>query len=204
VPRESSSAADSPSTVAQMRRVAVIGCGGAGKTTLANKLSHRLGIPVVHIDSHYWQLANGERVESTPEQWQARHRELISQDDWVIEGMKFGVLDERLARADTVIYLDTPTAACLTGIIRRCLRHHGQDRPELGVYVRINYAFLRWVWTFRRRQRPMLLSKLANFEGEAVILHRRRDVRRYLERIDAERNRLYDHQLSLGLETEVS
>jgi adenylate kinase family enzyme len=118
--------------------------------------------------------------------------------------MKFGVLDERLARADTVIYLDTPTAVCLAGIIRRCLRHHGQDRPELGVYVRINYAFLSWVWTFRRRQRPMLLSKLANFEGQSVILHRRRDVRRYLERIDAERSRRHDHQLSLAPETKVS
>jgi adenylate kinase family enzyme len=186
-----------------MRRVAVIGCGGAGKTTLANELSHRLGIPVLHIDSHYWQMANGKRVDSTREQWQARHRELISQDDWVIDGMKFGVLDERLARADTVIYLDTPTAVCLAGIICRYLRHHGQDRPELGVYVGINYAFLRWVWMFRRRQRPMLLSKLANFEGQSVILHRRREVRRYLERIDAERSRRHDLQLSLGLETKV-
>lgn len=172
-----------------MRRVAVIGCGGAGKTTLATELSHCLGIPVVHIDSHYWQLVDGERVESTPEQWQARHRELISQDDWVIDGMKFGVLDERLDRADTVIYLDTPTAVCLAGIVRRCLRHRGQDRPERGVYVRINYEFLRWVWMFRRRQRPMLLSKLADFEGQSVILQRRREVRRYLEGIAAERGR---------------
>jgi hypothetical protein len=36
---------------------------------------------------------------------------------------------------------------------------------------------------FGRRQRPMLLSKLARFEGEVVILHRRREVRRYLEAI---------------------
>lgn len=197
VPRELSGAADSLSTVAQMRRVAVIGCGGAGKTTLANELSRRLGIPVMHIDSHYWQLVGGERVESTPDEWEARHLELISQDDWVIDGMKFGVLDERLARADTVIYLDTSTAVCLAGIIRRCLRHHGRDRPDLGVYVRINFAFLRWVWTFRRRQRPMLLSKLANFEGQSVILHRRREVRRYLERIDAERSHPHDQQFHL-------
>jgi adenylate kinase family enzyme len=175
------SAAAPRSTVAQMRRVAVVGCGGAGKTTLANELADRLGIPVIHIDSHYWQMVDGERVESTPEEWEARHRELIAQDDWVIDGMKFGVLDERLTRADTVVYLDPSRAVCLGAIVQRRLRHRGQDRPELGVYVHINYEFLRWVWMFRRRQRPMLLSKLARFEGEVVILHRRREVRRYLE-----------------------
>lgn len=166
-----------------MRRVAVVGCGGAGKTTLANELAERLGIPVIHIDSHYWQMVDSERIESTPEQWEARHRELIAQDAWVIDGMKFGVLDERLERADTVVYLDPSPAVCLGAIIERRLRLGGQDRPELGVYVDINCQFLRWVWKFRRRQRPTLLSKLSTFKGDVVILHRRREVRRYLDAI---------------------
>jgi len=95
-----------PFTVVWMRRVAVIGCGRSGKTTLANQLAARLGLPVVHIDSHYWRMIGGERVESTPQQWRERHRDLIAADEWVIDGMKLGVLAERLARADTVIHLD--------------------------------------------------------------------------------------------------
>ena len=97
---------------------------------LANELARRLAVPVVHIDSHYWQLVDGERVESTPEQWAECHRLLIAQEEWVIDGMKLGVLDERLSRADTVIYLDLPTTACLSGIIRRRLRYRGRDRPR--------------------------------------------------------------------------
>lgn len=166
-----------------MRRVAVIGCGGAGKTTLANELARRLRVPVVHIDSHYWQMVEGERVESTPQRWATAHSRLIAQPEWVIDGMKLGVLDERLTRADTVIYLDFATVVCLSGILRRRLRYRGRDRPELGVYVAINREFLRWVSLFRRRQRPTLLAKLEVFDGEAIILRRRNEVRRYLESI---------------------
>jgi adenylate kinase family enzyme len=167
-----------------VRRVAVIGCGGSGKTMLANELARRLGVPVVHIDLHYWQLVDGERVESTPEQWVERHRALVAQTDWVIEGMKLGVLDERLSRADTVIYLDLPTTACLSGIIRRRLRYRGRDRPDLGVYVRVNREFLRWVITFRHRHRSDVLAKLAAFvDGEIVVLRRRKEINGFLKAI---------------------
>ncbi len=174
-----------PSTVRRMHRVAVIGCGGSGKTTLANELAACLDLPVVHIDSHYWRSVEGERVESSPAQWSACHRRLISETEWVIEGMKLGMLAERLARADTVIYLDLPTRECLSGILRRRLRYRGGSYPDIGVYDQINFAFLRWVWSFRRRHRPRLLQLLASFNGEQIVLRRRRDVRRFLAALTA-------------------
>ena len=169
-----------------MQRVAGIGCGGSGKTTLANELAARLAVPVIHIDSHYWQVRDGQRVESTPEEWVLRHRELVAPGFWVIDGMKLGVLPERLERADTVIYLDMWTRTCLAGVLRRRIRYRGHLRADLGVYDRVSWEFLRWVWSFRRRQRPMLLDMLNRFKGETFVLDSRRDVRRFLDSMQAQ------------------
>jgi hypothetical protein len=56
----------------------------------------------------------------------------------------------------------------------RCFTFHG---------VRAGKEFLRWVCSFRRRHHPVLLAKLTRFEGERILIRRRRDVRRFLNTI---------------------
>ncbi len=164
-----------------MERIAVIGCGGAGKTTLSRRLGAALGIPVVHIDGEYWREVGGRRVESTPSEWAQRHRELIARDRWVIDGMKLGVLAERLAAADAVVFLDVSTPACLWGIARRRLRLRGRSCPELGVYDRISWAFVKWIVSFRRHQRPRILDLLGGYDGRVIIVRRRQETESVLQ-----------------------
>jgi adenylate kinase family enzyme len=170
-------------TFEEMERIAVIGCGGSGKTTLSRRLGGLLELPVIHIDGHYWREVDGVRIESTPEQWRDTHRELVAGRRWVIDGMKLGVLEERLAAADTAIFLDLPTTTCLCGIVRRRLRFRGQNRPELGVHDRISWPFIAWVSRFRRRQRPRILQLLAASGRDVIVLRSRREVAALLARV---------------------
>ncbi len=169
-----------------MQRVAVIGCGGAGKTTLANKLGRRLHLPVLHIDSFYWQQYPGrEPVESTPAEWRSIHERMIGNDRWVIDGMKLGVLPARLEAADTVIFLDLRAWQCLWGVLKRRLRYRGQMRPDIGVYDRITPEFVRWIWSFGATARPRVLELLGGCACRVVVLHSHREVRAFMRLLSA-------------------
>jgi adenylate kinase family enzyme len=113
-----------------MKRVAIIGCGGSGKTTVATRLGERTGLPVVLLDQHYWRSG----WQETPrEEWEALQRELCSRPSWwIMDGNYGGTMAMRLEAADTIIFLDYPTWACLWGGVSVCAVFPGCRRGETG------------------------------------------------------------------------
>ena len=93
-----------------MERIMIIGCGGSGKSTLARQLGEITGLPVVHLDKLFWTPG---WVSLSREEFDKVHREAISQEKWIMDGNFDRTIPERLARCDTVIYLDFSRWACL-------------------------------------------------------------------------------------------
>lgn len=164
-----------------MRRVLVIGSGGAGKSTFAQRLAARTGLPVVHLDARYWR-AGWE--PTPPDEWQDVVRELVARDTWVMDGNYGGTLDVRLAACDTVIFLDLPRLVCLWRVVRRWARHRGGTRPDMapGCNEQLSFEFLRWIWGYPTRQRPGILRRLSTLAAgqRTVVLRSTSDVERFL------------------------
>ena len=167
-----------------MRRILVIGSGGAGKSMVSARLGERLGLPVIHLDAHYWQPA---WVEPPKAVWEQTVRRLLSGEAWVMDGNYGGTLDLRLAAADTVVFLDLPRWRCLGRVLRRRVRFHGRSRPDMapGCSERLTSSFVRWIWNYPRDRRPRLLIKLRALEQEkcVVVLRSPGEVRRFLRRL---------------------
>ena len=107
-----------------MKRVLVLGSSGSGKSTVAAALGAALGIEVIHLDSHYWQ----PNWTATPErEWRSRVRELIKRGSWVMDGNYPDLLEMRLERADTVVFLDYPRLMCLLRCVKRYLHHRNTN-----------------------------------------------------------------------------
>lgn len=162
-----------------MRRVAILGCSGSGKSTLARRLSARTGLPAIHLDQHYWQPG---WVQPAAADWQARAADLAAGERWIIDGQYGSTLPGRLARADTVIYLDLPMPLCLARVLRRTIAGYGRSRAEMpeGCPERFDGEFLKYIWHYRRTHRPRMLALVTGFPGDRMIFTRPADVDAWL------------------------
>ena len=163
-----------------MERIVIIGCGGAGKSTLARQLGKKLNIPVVHLDKLWWKPG---WVESSREEFDAKLAEELVKPQWIMDGNFDRTIPERIARCDTIIFLDINRFTCLMGVLKRVLTTYGKVRPDMGEGCpeRIDFEFLKWVWNFNKNKREKnyrLLNEAKH--AETIVLKNRSMVKRFL------------------------
>ena len=89
-----------------MRKVAVFGNAGGGKSTLARRLAELTSLPLHVVDLMQFR-AGGAKVPH--DEFLAAHADLLRRDEWIIDGFgNVATAWERFAVADTLIYVDLP------------------------------------------------------------------------------------------------
>lgn len=164
-----------------MKKVLVIGSGGAGKSTLARQIGEALDIEVKHLDKLYWQPG---WTEPSKQEWLGKVKELTTENRWVMDGNFGGTLEVRVQRCDTIVFLDLPRAVCLWRIAKRRLFYHKRSRPDMaeGCPEKLDWEFVRWVWTYTDRSRPKVVKLLREHaETKRIVwLRSRADVQKFL------------------------
>ena len=162
----------------------IIGCGGAGKSTLARKLGEKTGLPVVHLDQIWWAPGDWQHLER--EEFDSRLFQEMEKPKWILDGNFNRTMEPRLEKCDTVIYLDMPRAVCLKNWIGRVIKNWGHARADMapGCKEWFDPEMARWIWNFNRQNRQRYLQLLSRLEGKTVyILRSRREVKAFLESI---------------------
>lgn len=173
-----------------MKKIAVIGCGGSGKSTLSRELGQLLSIPVHHLDKIFWKpnwapMLHTEFLEA--------QKVIYATDSWILDGNYGGTMKPRLGEVDTVIFLDLPTLSCLKGAISRYFEYRNRTRPDMseGNNERLDMDFLLWILSYRRTRRPAIISMLQELEQkkEVVILSNRPAIRKFVGQIKNKQNK---------------
>lgn len=151
-----------------MKRIAIIGCGGSGKTTLARQMGAILKIPVHHLDRWYWMAG---WIARSNDEWAAVHERLCGEPEWILDGNYGGTMDTRFLAADTVIFLDLPRRRCLWGAFSRYWQYRGRVRPELsaGCPERLTGEYMEWILGYRKICRPLILRTLEKLESDKTV-----------------------------------
>lgn len=154
------------------RKIAIIGCAGSGKTTLAFRLAQLTELPLYHLDQYYWK-PGWQREEW--EQFQKIHDELCQRPEWIIEGPYTKLLQNRLEHADVIVYLDIPRTQCLLRVIRRAWTHRGESIPgspkdcPQRIMSRGFFDFLLWIWNFKSRNHDFIMHLLHEHPSQPTV-----------------------------------
>ncbi len=171
-----------------MKRIAVVGPTGSGKTTLAGKISQCLSIPHIETDSIYW----GPRWQPIPlENFRSRMDVATQSESWVIDGNYSKIRDLVWGRADTLVWLDYPLPVILWRLVRRSIPRvftkvelwNGNHETVRGMFFSRDSLFI-WLFQSYKRQRqtyPVLVNEPLYNHLNVVKLKSQRDTDKWLQ-----------------------
>jgi len=163
----------------QMKRILIIGSGGAGKSTLSLKISEITGIPVIHLDSYFWKPDWGK----TPtEEWRKIVEKLSDRENWIMDGNYGGTMEMRFEKADTIIFMDIHRITCL---YRAAIRRFTQKRVDLIKDCRevMDWEFIKWIWNYPKHRKPEIISRLKELQKtkEVIIIKNKKEREQFIE-----------------------
>jgi adenylate kinase family enzyme len=165
-----------------MKRILIIGSGGAGKSTLARRLGEKIGIEVVHLDKLYW---NPGWVKTEKEEWLEVVGQAVEKESWIMDGNFGGTLEMRARVCDTIIFLDMPRYICTYRILKRWALYRKKTRPDMapGCDEKMDLEFFMWVWNYPKRSKPgkeLMMERCAK-EKTIIRLRSNREIEDFLK-----------------------
>lgn len=172
------------------RRVLVTGMAGSGKSTFSRSLTGKTGLPVIHLDLHYWKPGWAAPSE---DEWREKQRGLLAGDAWIVDGNYHETLDLRLERADTVVFLDMPWWVCAGRACLRGVRKPVGELPEgcgdsAWRRLRDEWRLAVVIWRNRRSEPERELDTIARYGQHATlqVLGSKRAAREFLDGLEVE------------------
>ena len=155
-----------------MKKVAVFGNAGGGKSTLAKRLADLTRLPLYPLDMIQYRAGGGEVPY---EEYLKAHADLLRQDEWIIDG--FGCVAsawERFSKADTLVYIDLPLITHHWWVTKRLIKGlfvTPEGWPENSPMWRSTMSSYRVLWLCHREMTPRYRQLVADVAASKRVHH---------------------------------
>ncbi|TQF71077.1 adenylate kinase [Pseudoalteromonas luteoviolacea] len=103
-----------------MKKIAIFGKPGSGKSTFSAQLASLSGIPLHQIDTMAFNTDGSQVLRS---KFDKAHDKILNSESWILDGLgPIGSFQQRIACADTLIYIDLPYPLSYWLVTKRFLK----------------------------------------------------------------------------------
>ncbi|PPS44098.1 adenylate kinase [Chroococcidiopsis sp. TS-821] len=155
-----------------MKKVAVFGNAGGGKSTLSKRLSEIAGLPLYVLDKI--QYPSGD-TEVSQEEYQHIHQKILATDRWIIDG--FGnkeTLWLRLNEADTLVFVDLPLYVHFWWVTKRLIVGYfkpPEGWPQKSSILKSSLRSYRVLWLCHKRLTPKYREYIQQAQSIKSVYH---------------------------------
>lgn len=147
-----------------VKRIAVVGNAGGGKTTLSRRLAEIHHLPLTHVDAI--QFVAGMKIRPHAESL-AILNQIQNQDLWIIDGYgPLDIIEKRFLLADRIVFVDLPLWRHYWWCTKRQIINLWSRRPELPedcdeLSLSHTVKLYKTLWRVHQQMRPELLRIFA-------------------------------------------
>jgi adenylate kinase and related kinases len=160
----------------------IIGCSGSGKTYLANALSKKHNIPHFDLDDIQWDnSAKAYGTKRPLDKRKALLQEILSNNDWIIEGVYYSWVQQSFDEADKIYVLDMPRYLYKSRIIIRSVKRKFGILKGKKETFRSVCDLLKWTETFQNEKLKEIKRILDRYGNKVVWLSSKKDVEKIIK-----------------------
>jgi adenylate kinase family enzyme len=155
-----------------MKKIAVFGNAGGGKSTLSRRLSEITGLPLHVLDKLQYQSGG---IQVSQADYQRAYQNILLSDRWIIDG--FGSIETlwpRLDQADTLVFVDLPIAVHVWWVTKRLLTGYFQPPagwPENSPILKSSLTSYRALWLCHTRLTPKYREYVEQAKSTRRVFH---------------------------------
>ncbi len=171
-----------------MKRVAIFGNAGGGKSTLARGLAAITGLPLHVVDMLEFRPGG---VAVPPGEFLRAHAAIIGGEEWIIDGYGGKSVWQTMDAADTLVHVDLPLAVHAIGVTKRLVEGlftPPQGWPEGSPVIASSLSSYRVLWPCHRDLTPRYRAYVsAAAQSKRIFqLRSRREQMQFLEEVRTE------------------
>ena len=150
-----------------MKKVAVFGNAGGGKSTLSKRLSEMTGLPLYVLDKMKYEVPQ--------EEYQHIHAKILAADQWIIDG--FGCMETlwlRLNEADSLVFVDLPLYVHFWWVTKRMLLGHfkpPEGWPQNSPILKSSLSSYRVLWLCHKYLTPKYREYIQQAQSIKSVYH---------------------------------